>query len=249
MVARLTTIPLSHYCEKARWALDRQRVPYVEHGHLPLFAWGPALWAGGKRTVPVLVDDDGRAHASSSEIVAYADARRGDRPALLPAAQDAEVRAWVARFDKDLGPAARRIAYAAVLPDKALALALVGDGAPAWEVALARPAFPLIARLLKRGLKIDDAGVARSRAKLAAVFAAVEQLLGEGRRYLVGDALTAADLTFAALAAPLLLPPEYPTRWPSLDALPQPFRDELRGYQERPAGAFGLRLYRDDRRA
>ena len=30
----LVTIPISHYCEKARWALERAGVPYVERPHL-----------------------------------------------------------------------------------------------------------------------------------------------------------------------------------------------------------------------
>ena len=30
MAARLVTIPISHFCEKARWALDRAGVDYVE---------------------------------------------------------------------------------------------------------------------------------------------------------------------------------------------------------------------------
>jgi glutathione S-transferase len=27
---RLVTIPISHYCEKARWVLDRAGVPYMK---------------------------------------------------------------------------------------------------------------------------------------------------------------------------------------------------------------------------
>src|SRR5258708_8344339 len=54
---RLVTIPYSHYCEKARWALERGQVAFVEETHAPLFAWRGALGAGGKRTVPVLVTD------------------------------------------------------------------------------------------------------------------------------------------------------------------------------------------------
>ncbi len=34
--AILITIPLSHYCEKARWALDRVALPYREEPHAPL---------------------------------------------------------------------------------------------------------------------------------------------------------------------------------------------------------------------
>ena len=48
---RLITIRFSHYCEKARWALDRGRIAYEERSHLPLFAWflpdGPTVTATG----------------------------------------------------------------------------------------------------------------------------------------------------------------------------------------------------------
>ena len=35
--AILITIPLSHYCEKARWALDRVALSYREEPHAPRF--------------------------------------------------------------------------------------------------------------------------------------------------------------------------------------------------------------------
>ena len=57
---RLITLPISHYCEKVRWVLDRQGVPYVEEGHAPLLhAFFTMPLTGGKsRTVPILVDDN-----------------------------------------------------------------------------------------------------------------------------------------------------------------------------------------------
>ena len=33
-IPTLITIPISHYCEKARWALDRAGVAYRERAHL-----------------------------------------------------------------------------------------------------------------------------------------------------------------------------------------------------------------------
>src|SRR5207245_725283 len=59
VAARLVTIPISHFCEKARWALDRAGVEYVEHPHLQLVHVVAARLAGGGRTVPVLVTDEG----------------------------------------------------------------------------------------------------------------------------------------------------------------------------------------------
>jgi glutathione S-transferase len=33
-VLRLVTIPISHHCEKARWALERAGIPYREERHV-----------------------------------------------------------------------------------------------------------------------------------------------------------------------------------------------------------------------
>ena len=46
------------------------------------------------------------------------------------------------------------------------------------------------------------------------VFEDIAARLAGGRRYLVGDRFTAADLTLAALAAPALLPAGYGVRLP-----------------------------------
>src|SRR4029079_2802580 len=79
----LITIPISHYCEKARWALDRAGVRYRERRHLQVIQWLAGRGAGGGRTAPVLVCGD-RVLADSAEIVAEADARAPDARRLYP---------------------------------------------------------------------------------------------------------------------------------------------------------------------
>src|ERR1700742_2690009 len=69
----LITIPISHYCEKARWALDRAGVDYRENAHLQIFHWVAVRRAGGGKTAPVLVCGD-RVFAESAEILDEADA-------------------------------------------------------------------------------------------------------------------------------------------------------------------------------
>ena len=64
----LITIPISHYCEKARWALDRTGVKYEEKAHLQVIHWVPVARAGGGKTAPVLVWGD-RVFADSADIV------------------------------------------------------------------------------------------------------------------------------------------------------------------------------------
>ena len=218
--------------------------------HLPVFQI-PAAWRrGGKRTVPVLLTGD-KVLTESSEIVELAEAAQ---PGLLFPDDEAEagaVRAWMARFDKDLGPAARRIAYFHMLPERARTIELLtadpSSSEPFHERALMAIGFPLARGLMRRALKIDRAGYERSVAKARDSFDAVGEALGADGRYLVGDRFTAADLSFAALATPLIVPEGFPWAWPTIESLPEPMQDELRRWREHPAGVFVQRLYREHR--
>ena len=71
--------------------------------------------------------------------------------------------------------------------------------------------------------------------------------LADGRRHLVGDRFTAADLAFAALSAPVLLPAAYGSPLPPPEALPDVYAREVRRFRAHPAGAFALRLYEQER--
>ena len=84
---------------------------------------------------------------------------------------------------------------------------------------------------------------------MRAEFDAVAARLADGRPYLAGERFTAADLTFAALAAAVLVPPEYGTPLPQPDEMPDEVASEVRAFREHPAGAFALRMFREERRA
>jgi glutathione S-transferase len=235
---RLVTIPFSHFCDKARWGLDRARIAYVEEGHLPLFAWLPALRAGRSRTVPTLVTSSG-AITDSTDILKWCDEHGGGEPLFPPG--NREVVELEDRFDKVWGPHTRRLAYHHLLP----ALRERIDtfrGVPRHEVAITKTLAPLVSMMMRRGLRIDDAGVQRSQAKVDEIVAEVDARLADGRPYLCGDRFTAADLTFAALATPLVIPPELGDVLPIDDPPPglAALRDHVRGTA---AGAFALRMY------
>jgi glutathione S-transferase len=72
-------------------------------------------------------------------------------------------------------------------------------------------------------------------------------VIGDGRRYIAGDRFSVADLTFAALAAPVVLPPNHPTQTFELSLFSQAAQDQIQRWRERPAGQFAVRLYEDDR--
>ena len=243
-MTRLITIPFSHYCEKARWALDRCGVAYEEDGYLPLVHYVGLRRLRAPRSVPVLIDGSD-AIRDSTDIVAWADARR---PGTLLPSDDtlATSLALEDGFDRDLGPASRRWAYFHLLPRRDLD-AIVTRGLPRWQVTLFPMLRPLLVPLLKRGLTITAAGAERSRRKVDETFAAVAERLRDGRRYLCGDRFTVADLTFASLATPVLLPVEHPFELPRPEDFHGEARDRLDAWRASPAGEFALRLYREER--
>jgi glutathione S-transferase len=242
MMPRLVTITFSHYCEKARWALDRARIPYIEDAHLPLFAWLPALRAGRKRTVPSLCTADG-AITDSTDILHWCDAR-SDLPPLFPPNLP-EVAELEDYFDRVLGPHARRLAYHHILPSMRARIESV-RGVPRREVVATRLFAPAVAALMRRGLRIDEPGVQRSLERIEEVLADVDRRLADGRSYLVGDRFTAADLTFAALATPLLAPPQLADFIP-MDDPPAGLVELQTATRARPAGMFAMRLYAEER--
>eukprot|EP00413_Alexandrium_margalefii_P033266 CAMPEP_0204579066 /NCGR_PEP_ID=MMETSP0661-20131031/43280_1 /ASSEMBLY_ACC=CAM_ASM_000606 /TAXON_ID=109239 /ORGANISM="Alexandrium margalefi, Strain AMGDE01CS-322" /LENGTH=107 /DNA_ID=CAMNT_0051588039 /DNA_START=562 /DNA_END=886 /DNA_ORIENTATION=+ len=81
------------------------------------------------------------------------------------------------------------------------------------------------------------------------VFIRVSALLEDGRKYICGTLdMTAADITFASLAYPLVLPEEKAAVLVSWDdELPGGFRTEVLRRRETPAGKFVLRLYKEER--
>jgi glutathione S-transferase len=81
------------------------------------------------------------------------------------------------------------------------------------------------------------------------VFDSVGERLSDGRRFLVGDRFSAADLTFAALSAPMIVPPEYGVPLPQPDELPAAMAGVVRELRSHPAGQFALDMYRRERRA
>src|SRR5262249_44411033 len=121
---RLVTIPISHYCEKARWALERAGLPYREERHVQGVHRLAARGAGGGTTVPVVVTPGG-AIGESQQILEWIDERTPAEHRLFPQepAGREQVQGLCARLDGELGPRGRRLMYVHMLAHPKLALA------------------------------------------------------------------------------------------------------------------------------
>lgn len=245
---RLITIGFSHYCEKARWALDRSALPYREEDHAPLLHWRASLGAGGGRTVPVLVTPGGVLR-DSTDILRFVDPHLPPEQRLFPEEPTlrAEVLGLVADFDRTLGPAVRRWLYFHVLQRSEVAVALLTSTGPAWERRAVRAVFPAMRALMQRGLKIDERSAERSWQRLQGSFAAIDARLADGRRFLVGDRFTAADLTFAALSGVLLQPPQTGFPVPAAATQIPAIAQAIAAAHASASGQLVARLYAEER--
>jgi glutathione S-transferase len=244
--ATFITVPLSHYCEKARWALDRLAIPYREHAHLPLLHRLATMRRGGG-TVPVFVHGLRRL-TDSTDILVYADALRGG-DMLYPrhASLRRDVETLEERFDRGLGPSTRRWAYAHLLPEAKLVSQVWSRGVPRLEARLLPVIAPIARRLARAAYRITPESARLSHDRVHGVFREMDDRLRDGRRFLVGERFTAADLSFAALAAPVLFPAGCRATLPPLDAVPAAMREEVLRLRDTDSGQFGLRLYEDER--
>ena len=233
---RLITIPISHFCEKARWALDRAGLKYDEERHVQGLHRVACRRAGGGSTAPVLVLPD-RVLSESADIVSYALGEPGE-----------EALALERDFDEHLGPAGRLWMYWSLHDRRDIAVAYNCTGVPAWQRRLFPLAYPLAIRFIDRELGVTDATAAHARGVVDATFDSVADRLADGRPYLLGEEFTTADLAFASLAAAVLMPEGYGVPLPSPEELPAQMSEAVRAWREHPAGRHALLMFERERR-
>jgi len=242
-------IRISHYNEKARWALDHKRVEHrrraVPGGMHMLVALG--LTRGAHKTFPVL-QLDGEAIGDSTAIIGALERHRPDPP-LYPEGPDERRRALDLEeyFDEELGPHIRVLGWHELTrdPDR-LGNVVAGDlpeQVRASELARSTAVRYAIAfTALRYGVTSDQAAeLAQTK-----VVAALDRLEAEldGRDYLAGESFSVADLTAASLLYPLALPPEAP----QLGDPPEAFERFRAPLKERPGYKWVAEIFRRHRR-
>jgi glutathione S-transferase len=245
----LWQIEISHYSEKARWALEHKGVDHVRRSplpgtHIPISLW---LTRGTHYTLPVL-QLDGRTIGDSTAVIAALEERYPRRP-LYPADPELRRRALALEdfFDEELGPYARLAAFHALIgePEVFAAIAAHSVPGPMGKVESLIGAYARGYTSLRFGAN-SDAAAATARAKIVAALDRLDaELEANGGEFLVGESFSVADLTAASLFFPVVGPAEGPVSpdLPTPVAM-QTFRDELR---DRPGFRWVEATFRDHR--
>jgi glutathione S-transferase len=244
-------IPVSHYNEKVRWALDHKGIEHARRAPPPPSHMVAALWLtkGATTTFPLLALD-GRRIADSTAIIAELEHRHPDPP-LYPDDPDRRARALGLEefFDEELGPHSRLLAFHELRRDPEATAEFAATLVPGPLASNAT-----VRRLAGRGASAfaqarygvgDDAAAEHARAKIVAALERLEaELEGGGGEYLVGDCFSVADLTAASLLVPVVQPPE----GPKLPDLPGDYEEFRRSLRDRPGYRWVAEIFARHRR-
>lgn len=235
-------IKISNYNEKVRWALDYKGIPHRRRDPPPGAHMLVALaLTRSVATFPVL-ELDHRPIGDSTRIIAALE-QRYPHPPLYPSdpAQRRQALELEEFFDENLGHDLRRVVFAELLRHPEIMRSRAAGMTTPRQGRVLAAGLPAFAAMLRRRYSINAHATGQSLLKVRAALALIDERL-DGRDHLVGDHFSVADLTAAALLAPLLSPPQLPYRTPR-SAFPPPLAAIAEELRALPAGQWILRTY------
>ena len=225
-------LPVSHYSEKVRWALDHKRIEHERRAGLggAHMVIAGVLTRGQSKTFPVL-RLEGKAIGDSSAIIAALERYRPERP-LYPEDPDEQRRALDLEdyFDENLGPAVRLFGWHHLRRDSELLGKVTEKNlpGPVRDFGPARAGVNSFASTFAnlRFKVAEPAAEEEARRVINECLDRLEAELGDGD-HLVSDSFSVADLTAAALLYPLVLPAEGPQAIQGVPATAKAYEQEL----------------------
>eukprot|EP01147_Barroeca_monosierra_P003273 gene3273-5973_t len=257
---QLESITYSHYVERVRWVMDILKIDYDERqsaGVLGLILQG--------RTVPRLKIPAKRTCLGDSGTIikylwaSYQGTREEEEAAFLK--MTPEVLDLERKFDHALGLHARRWLYYHVLKVPQLGMQIWGanerSNVPMWQRIIVRKLYQPLRYVVIKLLQVNRSNAIKSLDIVKELYDEIDQLLADGRRYVLGDHLTIADISLASLGALTVFPPNYTggvatQDLPSLEemrsmGISHNFVEDVQDFRKRKTGKHILRLYKDER--
>ncbi len=227
---KLYQFPISHFCEKIRWALEYKKLKYKKINLLPGLHVKKAIKLAGKSSLPIL-EDNGKIINESRKIITYLDSTYLNNP-LTPHDQTLkkEARELEQFADKELGPDVRVLCYHTLLNYPDITIPFFTDDGPWYGHLILKFMFPKLSTKMRALMKIDEKNVLLIQNRLTKALDKIQQQT-KNRTYLVGDSFSRADLAVASLLAPLFRPNKYGLNWP--DQYPEPLNSTIDNFGDK----------------
>lgn len=225
---KLYQFPISHYCEKVRWALDYKQVKYEIKNLLPGLHLSKAKKLASDTSVPILAHD-GTVIQGSAYIISYLDETFPQR-SLTPTSGRLKDEAleWEQFVDSEIGVHVRLCCYHILLERPDIVIPFFAHNGPWYGKLYLKRVFPKLERTMRKYMNINQESSQLSRQKLEVAIDRLHNHL-QHNAFLVGDQFSRADLAAASLLAPLCRPQKYGLIWP--DQLPQQYLDLVEGFR------------------
>lgn len=228
----LYQFPISHYCEKVRWALSFKQLNHRVKNLLPGLHLLKTKKLASNSSVPILTCDD-KIIQGSGEIISWLD-EKFPQKTLTPIEPQTREQAleWEEYIDLEIGIHVRRCCYDILLEHEELVIPFFTHNGPWYGKPVIRFMYPKLKLRMRNAMQINDESVKNSKQRLGE---AIDRLYNryQEREFLAGDQFSRADLTAAALLAPLCMPEKYGLNWPA--NLPEQLLELMHEFQQKTA--------------
>ncbi len=247
----LVTLLPSTDVDLGRWLLQHYGVAYTEHPHAPIFhILALKLRGEGAEDYPLLVENRTKI-PTVPKILAHLDANvTTDRPDLRLMPDKDKEPAIYKEVDElqhyvryNVGNSVVNWSYFNLLQYKWAVWPSITTGVPWYEKLTCFVAFRVIRWLMYKGLHLDQQVADGALKTIYEGFDRFDGLLQDGRKHLVGDRLTYADLAVSASLAPMILAQGYQGFLPNQAKCPKFMQDVYKELRGRPTGQFVQRIY------
>lgn len=228
----LYQFPISHYCEKVRWALDHKGLDYQIKNLLPGLHTLTTKKLAPTSSLPILIHD-GKAIQNSSDILTYLDTEFPQHP-LTPEDETLKQEAlgWEKFADEQIGIAVRVVCYHVLLDHPDIVVPFFTHNGPWYGPYLLKAFSPKLLLVMRNGMNIKAKTAEAANKQLGLALDKIHSRL-QGQPFLVGEQFTRADLAVASLLAPLCKLKQYGLDWP--ERFPEPLEATIEPHSEKLA--------------
>jgi glutathione S-transferase len=219
---KLYQFPISHYCEKVRWALDYKQLSYQTINLVPGLHSKATKKLGVRSSVPIIQHDD-KAIAGSNHILDYLESLTTNGQLNLgDELMNKEIANWESVLDSSAGINVRLVAYHILLEHPNIVKPFFTHQGPWYGPLFVFFAYEKLRKTMRKLMNINQQAFESGKQALHHNLDKLSEHYNQNN-YLVGDRFTRADLTAAALFAPLVMPSGYGLNWPK--DVPQDFQE------------------------